>query len=435
MRIQGNQERATNAFLPFNTTAKANIALNQPHCPTHSLALFALRGQSVNIESSLIDNAKAAIAKSRQLHFTRQIKESGVIIQAFLDKGLADTEKAKMLTNALKSEDCDLIEAMWNDFISDAMNSLVETLNNHTKTALKNVPNIDELLASVNKDYSLFDLSIEQNIGGQACDLVFQNTDFLCHIPTDLFAIENKTLQHFYKKLLDQSLVFGGVWQEDLIHIGFMEQWTSNKPREITAAEKLLVEITTTSAAKIDAVIRKARKKKSNDNIFSVLDEMIELQFCGDTSDQDDFKEWLGNEIENLIEMNRLSIRLNEVSQGKYKLSDCPPSLITEQIKALLNVSREQLGGTMPTSFELDEDNFSHLTFVLKNDEENLTLNKVSQEQFEQFCNAGEDSELYRLDVSNGHWLDDLKEVTLALNILFVGINAMLDSLPENKNV
>ncbi|MCI2286086.1 hypothetical protein L3081_25010 [Colwellia sp. MSW7] len=246
MRIQGNQERATNAFLPFNPTAKANIALNQPHCPTHSLALFALRGQSVNIESSLIDNAKAAIAKSRQLHFTRQIKESGVIIESFLAKGLADAEKAKTLTNALKSEDCDLIELSWNDFINNAMQNLLITINDHTKTALKDVEGIDSILSQINEKYGFYNLSIEQNHSGQACDLKLTNTDFFCHVDTELFAIKDKKLQAAYKALLDYTVIYGGIWQENVVHLSYPEQWSATQEIQITAAEKLLVELKNT---------------------------------------------------------------------------------------------------------------------------------------------------------------------------------------------
>jgi hypothetical protein len=436
MRIQEHQHETIKKFQPFNIKVETDRKSNQYGCAADALALFSLIDQPVVVTSPLIESIKRETHNSRIIHFTKQIQESGDIIQAFLSQGLGDIAKAQAVTAALTRGECNDIATAWDSFITDAMDSLIATLNAHTKAALNDVPDIDNLLLSVDKDFSLFDLSIEQTKSGKSCDLVFQNTDFLCHVSTGLYSIENKALQHFYKTLLDVSLMFGGTWQEDLIHIGFMEQWTSNNPKEIAAAEKLLVDITNTSADKIEAVVDRARKKKHNKNIFGVIDEMMEYQFCdGIIDDKDDFQEWIKCEVDNQIELNKSSIKLNHVSKGSYTFADCPNTLITEQINALHNAAKRHLYSEPLSSFTLDEDNFSHLTFVLKNDEKNQLLDKVSQEQYENFCNASEDDEIYRLDVKNPNWLDDLKQMTLGLNILFVAINAMTDSLPVIESV
>ena len=436
MQIQSNQKREVNTFLPFTERSKTHVAVNQSRCTAHSLALFALRDQSVSIESSLIDNAKAAIAQSRQLHFTQQVKESGLVIQAFLDKGIADVSKAQTLTNALKQGDCDLIERTWSDFINDAMSTLLSTVNAHTRDALKGVEDIDKLLAEVNKEYAFYDLSVEQRTDDKACDLVFQNKDFFCHVNTDIYAIKDKSVQYLYKTLLDSSLRYGGIWQEDIAHVGFMEQWSSTEEETINAADALLAELTSAPAKQVEALFEQYRESVHHAHLISVIDELEEFAFCGEKNEPDEYKKWLLNEIKEQIDINRKANQLSDISKHALSFDDCPTTNIGEQLNTLHKACNTHLKNKrIPESFTLDEDNFSHFTFVLKNSEEHSVLDNLSQEQYEQFCNSGEDDETYRIDLSSDRWLADLQEMTLALTITFVAITAVANSLRDTENV
>jgi len=436
MQIQHNQKGAVSTFSPLTEKFKANLAVNQPHCSAHSLALFALRDQSVIIESSLIDNAKAAIAQSQQLHFTHQVKESSLVIQAFLDKGIADVSKAQTLTNALKHGDCNLIEHTWNDFINDAMQTLLNTINAHTKDALKDVEGIDELLAEVNKEYAFYDLSIEQKNDSQPCDLVFKNNDFFSHVSTELYVVKDKALQYLYKNILDSTLKFGGIWQEDIVHLGFMEQWSSAEEDVINAVDALLVELTSAPAEQVNALLEQYRASAQHESLIGVIDEIEELAFCGEENEPDEYKEWLLNEVTEQIDINRKTNQLNDISKQSLSFDDCYTNKVSKQLKALQKSVNTHLNSdTIPESFTLDEDNYSHLTFVLKNSDENCVLDKISQEQFEQFCHADEGDEIYRIDLNCESWLEDLQEMTLALTTTFVAITAITNSLIDNRFV
>ena len=434
MHAQVNQVEAVQRIFALNAKASTEGSVNKPHCPAYALAHYQLRDQSVRISSPLIDALKTESDHNQTIQSIECVKNCRAIIEAFLDKGLGSNEHAQALTNAIKRGKAKSIDKALKTFLDDAMLNLMAELENHTQLALKGVRGLDVLLGSVKRDYSIYNLSIDTQEGWNASEeykLTFQGIDFFQHLATGLYSIKDAKTQRVYKHVLEQSLKYGGIWQEDLVHIGFVENWCAMSEKDIVAAEKLLILLKQTEAKDLIPLLEKKTKIKTLKPLIETIEELMEFNWCEENYEDDEFKEWLVEQVFDQIEVNKPLLRLNALDKGKVKVSKLSSSTVLQQLQGLLKASKKHLQGKQPDSFELDEENMSSLSFVLQNDEENTFLAAQSQESYEYFCNAGEDRENYRINLAADSWLEDLKEMTLAMNILFVGIEAVLGSLPE----
>ena len=434
MQAQVNQVEAVQRIFAVNAKASPESSVNKPHCPAYALAHYQLRDQSVRVSSPLIDALKAKSEEQQSRHSIENVKHCSGVIEAFLDKGIGSDANAQALTNAIKLGKSKKIDKALKTFLDDAMLNVMAEVENHTQMALKGVRGLDLLLGSVKRDYSIYNLSIDTQEGWNASEeykLTFQGIDFLQHLATGLYSIKDTQTQRVYKQVLEQSLKYGGIWQEDLVHIGFVENWCAMSEKEIAAAEQLLMLSKQTEAKDLIPFLEKKKKVKTLNPLIETVEELMEMNWCEENYDDDEFKEWLVEQVFEQIEINKPILRLKALEKGKIKASECPSSNVLQQLQRLLKASKKHLKGTHPDSFELDEENMSFMSFVLQNDEENTFLAGHSQESYEYYCNAGEDKENYRINLAADSWLDDLKEMTLAMNILFISIEAVLGSLPE----
>lgn len=434
MQAQVYQVEAVQRIFALNAKASPEGSVNKPHCPAYALAHYQLRDQPVRVSSPLIDALKAESDNNQTIQSVENVKHCSALIEAFLDKGLGSNEHAKVLTNAIKRGKAKSIDKALKTFLDDAMQNLMAEVENHTLLALKGVRGLDVLLGSVKRDYSIYNLSIDKQEGWNASEehkLTFQGIDFFQHLATGLYSIKDAKTQRVYKQVLEQSLKYGGMWQEDLVHIGFVENWFAKSEKDIVAAEKLLMLLKRTEAKDLIPLLEKKTKNKPLKSLIETIEELMEMNWCEETYEDDEFKDWLVEQVFDQIEVNKPLLRLKALEKGKINLSECPSSNVLQQLQSLLKASKKHLQGKQPDSFELDEENMSFMSFVLQNDEKNTFLAAQSQESYEYFCNAGEDREHYRINLAADSWLDDLKEMTLAMNIIFVGIEAVLGSLPE----
>jgi hypothetical protein len=344
-----------------------------------------------------------------------------------------------LLCQAAKDGDTDFF-SKWKLFVNDALDQLVMRLNNDVEDILGNVEGIKPLLAKTRNDYHLYSLSIadtEREDSEGDCGLVFEGYDFMQHIYTGLDKVDDKALQTKYKLLLDDMLRFGGLWQTQLPSM----EWTIKSDEELCAVKDWICCLGRYETQSLEVLIDGAKTDPLLEPFITCILDSMEYEFGGIDLNSDEVNDWIQENSEGFFSLGSSQYFVEQIAKAPCPDSPVPNSLINRQLDGMKQASEDHYGNNPESeddwlpSFALREENIQYLSFVLAPFESNEPLDVQSQADYEHFQNTDEAKEIYDINLQSSNWYQDLLSMVLAMTIMLVAIEAMLDSLPKEATM